>query len=160
MHHEDLRRSSPPAEEPTQTACPGEAGGSGWIWKRAPDATQSGCWRHTRRLACQRLDQTRLENWLQNVFFIKRKWQKQNPGCVIKAVNRAFLELRHHDLTCIHKTMDYCLGEDCSPCWADETRPLQLHTLHQQPRLEGPDLHIAREHSDDVRRLVFWRKGW
>ena len=41
-----------------------------------------------------------------------------------------------------------------SPCRGDEARPLQLHTLHQQPRLKGADLYVARKHSYDVRRLV------
>lgn len=46
--------SSPPAEEPTQTACPEEAAGSGWLLTQAPGATQSGCWQHTQYLDCER----------------------------------------------------------------------------------------------------------
>lgn len=42
------------------------------------------------------------------------------------------------------------------PSWGDESRSLQLHTLHQQPWLKGPDLHVTREDSYDVWRLVFW----
>ena len=41
-----------------------------------------------------------------------------------------------------------------SPCGGDEARSLQLHALHQQPGLEGPDLHVPGENGDDVRRLV------
>lgn len=44
--------------------------------------------------------------------------------------------------------------EDYSPRGGDEARSLQLHALHQQPRLEGPDLHVPGEDGDDVRRLV------
>lgn len=45
-----------------------------------------------------------------------------------------------------------------SPGRGDEARSLQLHTLHQQPGLQRPDLHVPRKDSYDVRRLVLWEK--
>lgn len=46
-----------------------------------------------------------------------------------------------------------------SPGRRDEPGPLQLHALHQQSRFEGADLHVAREHCDDVGWLVLCRKA-
>lgn len=59
-----MNRISPPAEEPAQTACPEGAAGSGWILTRAPDATQSGCWQHTRYLAWERQEEETALEWL------------------------------------------------------------------------------------------------
>lgn len=56
-------RRSPLAAGLAQTACPGAAGGSGWRWRRAPGATQSGCWPRTPRWACRRVECKRFILW-------------------------------------------------------------------------------------------------